>query len=198
MRVLNVGGNTKAIPIPAHYAGWEHLLLDIDPRGEPDIVCDARELTALPAAQFDAVYCSHNLEHYYKHDSRRVLRGFLHVLNDSGFAEIRVPDLDSVMQHVVKTGMDIEDVLYTSPNGPITPRDVLYGWGVEIERSGHDFFAHKTGFTGKSLFHALQQAGFGHAIVVKFADVFELRAFAFKIAPRPDQRALLGLPPEKR
>lgn len=198
MRVLNVGGNSKTIPIPPYYAGWEHLLLDIDPRGEPDVVCDARELTSLAAAQFDAVYCAHNLEHYYKHDGRRVLRGFLHVLRDDGFAEIRVPDLDSVMQRVVTSGMDIEDALYTSPAGPITARDVLYGWGVEIERSGQDFYAHKTGFTARSLFQALQQAGFGHAIVLKLAEAFELRAYAFKTAPRPDQRALLGLPTEKR
>ncbi len=64
------------------------------------------------------------------------------------------------MQHVVKTGIDIEDVLYTSPVGPITPHDVLYGYGVEIERSGQDFYAHKTGFTEKSLFRMLEQAGF--------------------------------------
>ncbi len=197
MRVLNVGGASKTIPIPHYYAGWEHLLLDIDPRGSPDIVCDARELASLPAAQFDAVYCSHNLEHYHKHDGKRVLAGFLHVLQDDGFAEIRVPDLDSVMQRVVGSGMDIEDVLYTLPAGPITPRDVLYGWAEEIERTGRDFYAHKTGFTAKSLFAAVQQAGFGHAIVLRIAEAFELRAFAFKTAPTPEQRALLGLPAAK-
>ena len=63
-RVLNVGGASKAIPIPQHYAGWEHVLLDVDPNQEPDIVCDARELVELPAGGFDAIYCSHNLEHY--------------------------------------------------------------------------------------------------------------------------------------
>jgi len=57
-KVLNVGGNSKAIPLPPEYAGWDHLLLDIDPKGNPDVVCDARELMTLPAAQFDAVYCS--------------------------------------------------------------------------------------------------------------------------------------------
>ena len=62
-RVLNVGGASKQIPIPAYFNGWEHLLLDVDPRGSPDIVCDARLLTTLPAGQFDAIYCSHNLEH---------------------------------------------------------------------------------------------------------------------------------------
>jgi len=55
------------------------------------------------------------------------------------------------MKHIVDTGVDIEDVLYTSAAGPITSRDVLYGWAVEIERSGQDFYAHKTGFTPKSL-----------------------------------------------
>jgi SAM-dependent methyltransferase len=195
MRVLNVGGNSKAIPIPAHFAGWEHLLLDIDPRGEPDVVCDARELVSLAASQFDAVYCSHNLEHYYRHDGRRVLRGFLHVLKDDGFAEIRVPDLHRVMKQVVDTGMDIEDVLYISAAGPITVRDVVYGWGVEIERSGNDFFAHKTGFTPKSLYRLLREAGFHTVVLASMAETFGLAAFAFKAAPRPEQRVLLRLPP---
>ena len=196
MRVLNVGGNSKLIPIPSHYAGWEHLLLDIDPGGNPDVVCDARDLASLVAAQFDAVYCSHNLEHYYKHDGHRLLRGFLHVLRDDGFAEIRVPDLGALMQHVVEGGMDIEDVLYVSSAGPITPRDVLYGLGVEIERSGQDFYAHKTGFTEKSLYRALERAGFAEAILAKNAQTFELYAITFKATPRPDQLALLGIPPE--
>jgi len=196
MRVLNVGGNSKLIPIPSHYSGWEHLLLDIDPGGNPDVVCDARDLTSLAAAQFDAVYCSHNLEHYFKHDGHRVLRGFLHVLRDDGFAEIRVPDLGALMQHVVKGEMDIEDLLYTSPAGPITPRDVLYGLGVEIERSGQDFYAHKTGYTEKSLYQALERAGFEEAVLVRNTQIFELHVIAFKATPLPTQLALLGIPPE--
>jgi len=194
MRVLNVGGNSKTIPIPAHYGGWEHLLLDIDPRGQPDIVCDARELTTLEAGQFNAVYCSHNLEHYYRHDGARVLRGFLHVLNDEGFAEIHVPDLAAVMREVVARGMDLEDVLYRSPAGPITARDVIYGWGVEIERSGQDFFAHKTGFTPKSLGMALKRAGFSEIKLFVGEARFEVRAYAFKTVPTQEQRALLRLP----
>ena len=56
-KVLNVGGNSKAIPLPPQYSEFEHLLLDIDPKGSPDIVCDARNLTTLESGQFDAVYC---------------------------------------------------------------------------------------------------------------------------------------------
>jgi len=136
------------------------LLLDIDPKGSPDIVCDARKLTTREAGQFEAVYCSHNLEHYYRHDVPRVLTGFLHVLKDDGFAQIRVPDLHEVMRVTIEQGLDIDDVLYQSTAGPIMVLDVLYGYSVEIERSGQEFFAHKTCFTIKSLLKALKKSGF--------------------------------------
>jgi predicted SAM-dependent methyltransferase len=97
-KVLNVGGNSKEIPLPPQYAGFEQLLLDIDPTGSPDIVCDARNLTTLENGLFDAVYCSHNLEHYYRHDVPKVLGGFLHVLKEGGFAHIVVPDINEVMR----------------------------------------------------------------------------------------------------
>jgi hypothetical protein len=54
-KVLNVGGNSKAIPLPPQYAGFEHLLLDIDPKGQPDVLCDARELSSLEHDQFDMI-----------------------------------------------------------------------------------------------------------------------------------------------
>jgi hypothetical protein len=60
-------------------SGWTHHLLDIDERVRPDVLGDARELASLvPAGTYDAVYCSHNIEHYYPHDVPKVLRGFLH------------------------------------------------------------------------------------------------------------------------
>jgi hypothetical protein len=192
--VLNVGGNSKAIPIPDHYAGWQHLLLDIDATRDADIVCDARALTRLEPAQFDAVYCSHNLEHYYRHDVPRVLAGFLHVLKSAGFAEIRVPDLAQVFRKVIEGGLGLEDELYVSPAGPITVLDVVYGWSREIERSGQDFFAHKTGFTAASLTATLQRAGFGEIWMAPPLGVYELRAVAFKDKAGVEQRRLLGIP----
>ena len=191
-RVLNVGGNNKSIALPPQYAEFEHLLLDIDPRGSPDVLCDARELRTLDAAQFDAVYCSHNLEHYYRHDVPRVLSGFLHVLKSGAFAHIRVPDMDEVLRTAVARNMDLEDVLYQSPAGPISVLDVIYGYGVEIERSGQDFYAHKTGFTQKSLTKALQKAGFSTAFVGR--GNLEINAIAFKGEPDPAARALFNIP----
>jgi hypothetical protein len=191
-RVLNVGGNNKAIPLPPQYQGWEHILLDIDPRGNPDIVCDARELSRLAGSQYDAVYCSHNLEHYYRHDAVKVLDGFRHVLADDGFADIRVPDIGELMRIVVGRGLDIDDFLYQSPAGPITVRDVLYGYGVEIERSGQEFFAHKTGFTQASLSAMLKSCGFPY--VFSGAGNLEVLAYAFKDRPTEFATRLLNLP----
>ena len=191
-KVLNVGGNSKKIPLPTQYVGFEHFLLDIDPRGLPDIVCDARKLTTLDAGQFDAVYCSHNLEHYFRHDVQVVLGGFLHVLKDGGFAEIRVPDIKEVMRVTVDQNMDIDDVLYQSQVGPIMVLDVLYGYSVEIEQSGQDFFSHKTGFTQKSLLKALQKAGFSK--IYSVVGNFEIKALAFKGVPDQTTRELFRLP----
>ncbi len=191
-KVLNVGGNTKEIPLPPQYAEFEHLLLDIDPKGSPDIVCDARTLKTLDGKQFDAIYCSHNLEHYYRHDVKNVLSGFLHVLKDGGFAEIIVPDIHEVMRVTIERGLDIDDVLYTSPAGPIMVSDVIYGYSVEIERSGQDFFAHKTGFTKKSLIEAVRNAGF-EKIFCGAGDL-EISALAFKGTPDQATLALFGIP----
>ena len=192
-KVLNVGGGTKKIKIPDHYNNWKHLLLDIDPGGEVDIVMDARKLKNLPAGQFDAVYCSHNLEHYFKHDVATVLAGFLHVLKPDGFAEIHVPNMRGVLKHFIDTGMEIDDTLYVSPSGPISVLDVIYGLGKQIESTGVDFYAHKTGFTETSLMKTLQLSGFAQVWIAGTSDTFGIRALAFKQYPTPSQVALLGL-----
>lgn len=189
--VLNVGGASKQIAIPANYSGWSHFLLDIAPGPDVDVVLDARQLTTLDAEQFDAIYCSHNLEHYYCHDGAKVLAGFMHVLKPNGYADIRVPDMTAVLKAMVTRNMDIDDVLYTAPAGPISVHDVIYGWGAEIERSGVDFYAHKRGFTAKSLTAALQAAGFARTAVSETG--FEIRALAFKTEPNEAQKTTFGL-----
>lgn len=191
-RVLNVGGNNKAIPLPEAYKGFEHWLLDIDPKGNPDILCDARELTDLEQGIVDAVYCSHNLEHYYRHDVPRVLAGFLHVLRAGGVAHIRVPDMGQVMRAVVEQEVDIDDVLYQSPSGPIMVLDVIYGWSAQIEASRQDFFAHKTGFTSKSLRQAIVRAGFESYFFKE--NYLEIEVLAFKGVPDSDLMQAFGLP----
>ncbi len=191
-RVLNVGGGSKATPLPPQYRDFEHVLLDIDPVGNPDLVCDARELASLEPGQFDAVYCSHNLEHYHRHEVPKVLAGFRHVLKPGGFAHIRVPDIPAVMRVVQDRGLDLEDTLYTSPSGPITVLDVIYGYGRQIEASGVGFYAHKTGFSNKTLIRVLKDAGF----VRTFSSLgnLEINALAFPREPDAEVRSMFGLP----
>jgi len=193
-KVLNVGGNNKDVQLPPQYTGFEHILLDIDPKGSPDIVCDARELKTLEANQFDAIYCSHNLEHYYRHDVQKVLAGFMHTLKDGCFAQIIVPDIAELMRITVEENLDIDDVLYQSPAGPIMVLDVLYGYGAEIEESGQDFYAHKTGFTQKSLLAALHKSGFLKTFCARAG--LEITALAFKGIPNKDSCELFNLPYE--
>ncbi len=190
-KVLNVGGNSKDIALPDIYNGWTQVWLDIDPAVNPDVLCDARELLSLTGNTYDAIYCSHNLEHYYRHDVKKVLAGFYHVLKKDGFVHIRVPDMAAVMRAFVENDMDINDVLYESPAGPIAIQDVMYGWGKEIERSGNDFFAHKTGFTETSLIATLIDASFYQ--VYSGTGNFEVVAFAFKDEPSPAELAAIGL-----
>jgi len=190
-KVLNVGGGSKSTPISSYFSSWEHHLLDIDPKGAPDLVCDARELTTLPGGGYDAIYCSHNLEHYYRHHAASVVRGFSHMLNANGFAEIRVPDIAAVIKEVLEKGRELDDVLYQSAAGPISAHDVLYGYQVEIVESGKDYYAHKTGFTPKSLTRLLVENGFQH-VFLHFDEHLGIHAIAFKTIPTAEQRTLLA------
>ncbi|MBF0451467.1 MAG: methyltransferase domain-containing protein [Candidatus Magnetomorum sp.] len=197
-KVLNVGGNSKAIALPKEYEGWEHILLDIDATNHPDIIADARELTMYPSEIFDAVYCSHNLEHYYEHDAKKVLKGFYHVLKPDGFVHLKVPDMKAVLKIMVDNGMDIDDVLYQSQAGPIRFHDVIFGYGVELERSGQDYFAHKSGFTEKKMLRFLQEAHFPMVYMKTISDIISmhtLHVLAFKKdEPDPAIMELFELP----
>ena len=193
-RVLNVGGGSKGVALPPHFQDWEQLRLDIDPRVGADLVCDARALReAADANAFDAVYCSHNLEHYYRHDVDKVLRGFLHVLKADGFAEIRVPDIGELIKLLAENDLDIEQEIYKANLGAITAHDMFYGYAPEIEASGQDFYAHKTGFSADSLLRALRSNGFGEIYFAPPLALLELHAFAFKTKADAPLRATLSL-----
>jgi SAM-dependent methyltransferase len=191
--VLDVGGGHRDVALPKHYAAWRRLMLDINPNADPDVLLDARALGSLPAAQFDAVYCSHNLEHYREHEVAQVLAGFAHVLKPAGFVEIRVPDIQWIARELVENGRELDDTLYTSPAGPIRALDVLYGHSGTIERTGVDFFAHKTGFTRRTLRRALEAAGFSHAYFLAPLGRYEIRTVALRAAPGEPHRALFGI-----
>jgi SAM-dependent methyltransferase len=180
-KLLNVGGNSKKIGITNIYKGWEHVLLDIDETLNPDIVADARDLLSLPPSTFDVIYCSHNLEHYHPHEIPRVLQGFQHLIKEKGAIDIHVPDIGEVMKLTVSQNLDMDSTLYTSNAGPISVHDILFGYHAEIEKSGNDFFAHKSGFTASYLEKVLRVNGFN--FVYLGTGNLEIRAVAFTQSP---------------
>jgi hypothetical protein len=112
------------------------------------------------------------------------LREFHRVLKWTGFAFIRLPDLQEVARHVAEG--KLEDALYLSPMGPITPLDILYGHRPSLA-NGNAFMAHHTGFTGETLGAALIKSGFAAAMVQRDPLGFCLDAVAFRSRPDKEQ-----------
>ena len=176
MRVLNVGGG--GVRIAPEYDGWDVDLLDVDPRCNPDLEMDARDIELLAGGEYDAVYCAHNLEHYHEHEVDVVLQGFYHVLKADGYADVRVPDVKAVIVAVVQRDLDLDSKLYQAPVGPIRVCDVLWGYQKEIRESGQSYYAHLTGFSCDVLGKALKRAGFQHILIG--SQHYELKALAYK------------------
>jgi hypothetical protein len=139
---------------------------------------------------FDAVYASHMVEHFYRHELSSVLRGFRHVLKHNGYVHIQVPNLKVLFERMVAEGKDIEDVMYVSPAGPIKAVDMIYGLGVFVEVAGEPM-THKNGFTPKSLGTALFANGFPHVFIG--TKELDIGAFAFKDRPSAQQVKELNL-----
>jgi hypothetical protein len=95
------------------------------------------------------------------------------------------------MRRVTEERLELDATLYESPAGQISVLDVLYGFGVEIERSGQDFFAHKTGFSPELLSKYLRQAGFGKIYTTR--GNLEIKALAFRTLPTEDARRMFRL-----
>ena len=182
-RLLNIGAGP--VPPPAEYRGWQIITLDIDENAHPSLCMDARNLTILEPGQYDAVYASHVLEHFAEHEVAAVLWGFYHVLTADGYAHIRVPDALSVCLAVAQNRLDLDDVLYDAPVGPIRVCDVLWGWQKQIKRSGQPYYSHRYGFSRDVLGRALRAAHFEHVQIGRGA--WELIAYAHKRKPRGDE-----------
>lgn len=165
-RVLNAGSGAYAArklhPVFAREV-WQEIRIDIDPQAEPDIVSSITDMRSSVAPQsFDAIWSSHTLEHLHAHEVPAALAEFRRVLKPDGFALITSPDLEAVASLIPIHGLD--HVAYTSPAGPITPLDMLFGHSDSIAR-GHFYMAHKTGFTCASLGQRFVDAGFPIVLV---------------------------------
>jgi len=176
-RVLN-GGSGPHTPHSLHAIfkndGWREVRLDISPAAQPDVVASITNMRAFfGPGSFDAVWSSHSLEHLHSHEVPLALAEFRRILKPNGFVLMRCPDLEAVVSLLVDRGTD--HVAYTSPIGPITPLDMLFGHAASIA-AGNRHMPHKTGFTATRLGHLLLDADF--ATVFTRSVRFDLWALA--------------------
>ncbi|WP_396594592.1 class I SAM-dependent methyltransferase [Brevundimonas sp. R86498] len=177
--VLHVGPgvpNPLKLHVNFRQPGWREIRLDIAEANQPDIVGDMTDMHAVASGSMDAVYSSHNLEHVYTHEVPIVLAEFLRVLKPGGHVLLTCPDLVATARAILDHGLT--GTAYQSPSGPITPLDILYGFGKAVAR-GNLYMAHKTGFSVESLKAVFEKAGFVQ-IECKTGRSFDLWIRAFK------------------
>ena len=185
-RVLNAGSGPYSArrlhPVFAPNA-WREIRIDIDPQAKPDMVASITDMRFVAPQSFDAIWSSHTLEHLYAHEIPSALAEFRRVLKPDGFALVTSPDLEAVASLILDHGLDY--VTYTSPAGPITPLDVLFGHSASIAR-GHHYMAHKTGFTCASLGQRFIDTGFSTVLVKQE----RLDLWVLGLMPQADQAAI--------
>ena len=155
-------------PLPEWAEGrYQETRLDISPDHTPDILASMVDMGEI--GSYDAIHCSHALEHLMPHEVSVALSEFIRVLNPGGFAVVFVPDLEGVQA--------TEEPLFEAPCGTITGLDLLYGLRKLLPSM--PFMAHKTGFVSDTLRKAFEAAGFSKVEVQRLPN-YNLMAVAVK------------------
>lgn len=164
MKLLNVG-SSDVYHLPPMYADYEEVRLDIDEKAQPDILMDARDMQYVDA--FDAVYCSHMLEHLIERDIHQVLRNFWNALVPGGSVTIIVPNLKKVFGDILYYGRDLNDVLYLAGKNEVRGVDILYGFQQFVAEDDRGiYWQHRYGFTPKHLERFLIAHEFEEVVVM--------------------------------
>jgi SAM-dependent methyltransferase len=158
MRLLHAGCGSTPLPPFMAREGCEEVRLDIDPETKPDIVASLTDLGEI--GPFDAVYCSHCVEHLYPKDVRVALAEFYRVTAPGGFALVIVPDLEGVQA--------TEEVLFECPGGPLAGLDLIYG--CRFDMVANPYMAHHSGFVSSTLESAMKAAGFDRVTMKRLPD----------------------------
>jgi predicted SAM-dependent methyltransferase len=188
--LVNVGcGPHNASTLPGYFDDWRQLRVDIDAAVQPDILADLTDLSPIPDGSADAVWAAHCIEHLYEHQVKIALAEFRRVLREDGFVCVIVPDLQIVAQYVAADRL--HETLYDSPAGPVTPHDIVYGFGAAIA-GGRTSMAHRCGFTPTMLQRCFSELTFGEVLLRRRSAELELVAVARATPAKDDaERAAL-------
>jgi SAM-dependent methyltransferase len=188
--LLNVGcGPVGASDLPVYFDGWKHLRVDVDASVQPDIVADLTDLSPIADGSADAVWAAHCVEHLYEHQVTLALKEFRRVLRADGFVCMIVPDLQTVAGYLVSDRL--HEPLYESAAGPVTPHDIIFGYGAAIA-GGRESMAHRCGFTPGMLQRCFGELPYGEVMLRRRSTQFELAAVA-RATPAKDDGERLGL-----
>ena len=189
--LVNLGSGPKgSTRLPAMFAEWRELRVDIDAKAVPDLLADVTDLSAIESGSVDAVWSAHCIEHLYLSDVGKAIAGAYRILSDDGFLCVIVPDLQTIAEYI--TTDRLHEVVYQSPAGPVIAHDIIFGFGPFLAQ-GHVKMAHKCGFTPTLLLQQLREAPFAQ-IVLRRRPYHELAGVAYKRAPadEAEREALLA------
>jgi SAM-dependent methyltransferase len=188
--VVNVGcGPVESASLPAHFSDWRQIRVDVDASVKPDILADLTDLSPIADGTADAVWAAHCIEHLYEYQVPIALAEFRRVLRDDGFVCIIVPDLQTVANYLVADRL--HEPLYDSDAGPVTPHDIVFGFGAAIA-GGRPSMAHRCGFTPSMLQKSFGQLPFAEVLLRRRSAALELVAVARATVAKDDaERAAL-------
>lgn len=143
--------------------GWQEIRVDLDPNSNPDVVASLTDLGGhIADNSADVVFCSHAIEHIADHLIATVFSETIRILKPTGFAVFLCPDLAQLIREFDPE--DLEKTIYSSPAGPISALDIIYGHRASVS-AGQEHMLHRTGFTEKSLADRLMEAGFHEVFI---------------------------------
>ena len=188
--LVNAGCGPLGGRLPAMFQGWQQLRVDIDPAVSPDVVASITDLSQIQSGTADAFWSAHCVEHLYAHSIDEALSELYRILADGGFGCIIVPDLQAIARYIAED--KAHEVIYTSPAGPITAHDMVYGLGSALAL-GRAAMAHRCGFTPSLMIQRLQALSFGEIILRRRTSALELAAVVRKshVPSTPEQRVAL-------
>jgi SAM-dependent methyltransferase len=189
--LVNLGSGPKgSTQLPAMFAAWRELRVDIDAKAAPDLLADVTDLSAIESGSVDAVWSAHCIEHLYLYEVGKAIAEAHRILTDDGFLCLIVPDLQTIAEYIATDRL--HEVVYQSPAGPVIAHDILFGFGPFLAQ-GHSKMAHNCGFTPTLLLQKLQEAPFAQIVLKRRAN-YELAGVACKRAPADEaaREALLA------
>jgi len=175
--LLHAGCGSKLNKPPREYAAYKEVRLDCNKLVDPDIIASIVAMPQVDDNRYDAIFCSHVLEHLFSHEVGMALAEFARVLKPGGELWVQCPDLQAIGGRLALDQADV--VVYRGGIGPVSPLDMIYGHRGAIG-AGNTFMAHRTGFTQSVLKNALDTAGF-LSVKIDRDTAFELKATARKV-----------------